>query len=696
MSGPTSSSTPQASTVGINNNHNSSAASRVLLPSTNAWARPLQHSTTPIASTVSSSSSTTTTTRTRVVASTYNKKSTTTTSSIATAADNGDSSHKSEAGSSPTDVNTTLLRERFLHLISSLLGQRVIVTKNNGTQVEGILHTFTPFADESSSSLVPEQRNLYVLKSAKLLTAVGDDHNNNNGTDVFPEGSTVLIPASKVHSVQKQSFSLLLTPTNATRNNTNSKKDLREINTTTAAKQQFLTDTDISSSKTFLSATSKNLSSEKVLVAAGAAWTSGGGSNPSMNNAQLETKRTITSSNTTAATAITTASSVSTLPWRPQRSITPTSSSGGYASAVKATSKATSATNATTNEALSGTIGGWDQFQANEKLFNVKASFDENQYTTALDKSAIPTHLQEKAERMAREIEGQTSDNIHIMEERGVTIASEELDEEDKYSGVRRIATSSTATVSSTPQDRAEPNPSIPQSREEVCPKEVTEGADININKDPTKPTKGRESVSDNSTNLNIASIKALPVDEVGTISSATTTTTATAEKQPASQMAASQDGEEVNKDINDSPTNAFSDASDSNEQQSPQPPVTSKLNPTAKEFTFNPSAKSFTPSVTEAATPMTYFDPSAVAATDGVPPFLPHHYPHPQLLHAGFYANYRPPPPPPPPPGTASAAGPYNPMQPIPVSIVPSFSNYFLELSKHVLILFVHFFLFP
>jgi hypothetical protein len=629
-----------------------------------------------------------------VVASTYNKKTTTTTSSIATAADNEDGSHKSEAGSSPTDANTTLLRERFLHLISSLLGQRVILTKNNGIQVEGILHTFTPFADESSSSLVPEQRNLYVLKSAKLLTAVEDANNNSNGTDVFPEGSTVLIPASKVHSVQKQSFSLLLTPTNATRNSTNSKKDLCDNNTTTAAKQQFLTDTDISSSKAFLSATSKNLSSEKVLVAAGSAWTSGG-SNPSMTNAQLETKRTTTRSTitTSTATANTTASSLSTIPWRPQRSVTPTSSSGGYASAVKANSKATSATNATTNEALSGTIGGWDQFQANEKLFNVKASFDENQYTTALDKSAIPTHLQEKAEQMAREIEGQTSDNIHIMEERGVAIASEELDEEDKYSGVRRIATSTSAIVSSTFQDRPKPNPSIPQSREEECPKEAAEGADMNKNKDPVRTTKGRESVGDNSTsNLNIASTKALPVDEVGIISSVTATTM-TSEKQPVSQTAASQDGEEVNKGSHDSPTNAFSDVSDSNEQQqSPQPPVSSKLNPTAKEFTFNPSAKSFTPLVTEAATSMTYFDPSAVAATDAVPPFLPHHYPHPQqLLHAGFYTNYRPPPPPP--PGTASTAGSYNPMQPIPVSIFHRSPIIFVKLSKHVLILFLHFF---
>jgi len=33
-------------------------------------------------------------------------------------------------------------------------------------------------------------------------------------------------------------------------------------------------------------------------------------------------------------------------------------------------------------EALNGRIGEWDQFQANKQQFGVKASFDENLYTT--------------------------------------------------------------------------------------------------------------------------------------------------------------------------------------------------------------------------------------------------------------------------------------------------------------------------
>ena len=38
---------------------------------------------------------------------------------------------------------------------------------------------------------------------------------------------------------------------------------------------------------------------------------------------------------------------------------------------------------------LNGSIGNWDQFASNEKKFGVKATFDENLYTTKLDISSI-------------------------------------------------------------------------------------------------------------------------------------------------------------------------------------------------------------------------------------------------------------------------------------------------------------------
>ena len=49
----------------------------------------------------------------------------------------------------------------------------------------------------------------------------------------------------------------------------------------------------------------------------------------------------------------------------------------------------------------------WDQFAANEKLFGVKTQFDENVYTTKLDRSAADFKERERqAQRIANEIIG--------------------------------------------------------------------------------------------------------------------------------------------------------------------------------------------------------------------------------------------------------------------------------------------------
>ncbi|CAB9510903.1 Ataxin 2-like [Seminavis robusta] len=55
---------------------------------------------------------------------------------------------------------------------------------------------------------------------------------------------------------------------------------------------------------------------------------------------------------------------------------------------------------------LSGSIGGWDQFKANEKLVKVKVPpFDMGLYSTKLGKKHLDSRQVAKAERMAREIE---------------------------------------------------------------------------------------------------------------------------------------------------------------------------------------------------------------------------------------------------------------------------------------------------
>lgn len=51
--------------------------------------------------------------------------------------------------------------------------------------------------------------------------------------------------------------------------------------------------------------------------------------------------------------------------------------------------------------------GSWDQFATNEKLFGVKTSFDEEVYTTKLDRSGPDFKERErKAQQIANEIMG--------------------------------------------------------------------------------------------------------------------------------------------------------------------------------------------------------------------------------------------------------------------------------------------------
>ncbi|KAM6504527.1 hypothetical protein JOM56_001470 [Amanita muscaria] len=81
----------------------------------------------------------------------------------------------------------------------------------------------------------------------------------------------------------------------------------------------------------------------------------------------------------------------------------------------------------------------WDQFAVNEKLFGVTTNFDEDVYTTKLDRSGPDFKERErKAQRIANEILGTTTNNPHVMEERGHVIDSADTNEEDKYGAVVR------------------------------------------------------------------------------------------------------------------------------------------------------------------------------------------------------------------------------------------------------------------
>lgn len=79
----------------------------------------------------------------------------------------------------------------------------------------------------------------------------------------------------------------------------------------------------------------------------------------------------------------------------------------------------------------------WDQFKVNQEKFGVESTYDEHLYTTRIDRTVEDYHKRlERAERLAREIEGQSTSDRHVMEERGVQVDDSGMDEEDKYSGV--------------------------------------------------------------------------------------------------------------------------------------------------------------------------------------------------------------------------------------------------------------------
>lgn len=84
----------------------------------------------------------------------------------------------------------------------------------------------------------------------------------------------------------------------------------------------------------------------------------------------------------------------------------------------------------------SSTGGAWNQFEVNERLFGLTTDYDENIYTTAIDKSH-PDYIKRYAEadRKAREIESSVANNSHVAEERVVdnlTVDDSEMTEEDR------------------------------------------------------------------------------------------------------------------------------------------------------------------------------------------------------------------------------------------------------------------------
>ena len=83
----------------------------------------------------------------------------------------------------------------------------------------------------------------------------------------------------------------------------------------------------------------------------------------------------------------------------------------------------------------------WDQFELNKKMYNVISTYDENLYTTKLDKNKISEEDKKYADKMYKEIMSSSKNekNVHILEDRGIIKQKDdEFNEEDKYSSVIR------------------------------------------------------------------------------------------------------------------------------------------------------------------------------------------------------------------------------------------------------------------
>ncbi|RLO06778.1 hypothetical protein DYB28_012175, partial [Aphanomyces astaci] len=110
-------------------------------------------------------------------------------------------------------------------------------------------------------------------------------------------------------------------------------------------------------------------------------------------------------------------------------------------------------------DASRGGKTSWNQFEVNSKLFGVKNTYDENLYTTKLDKSKISFEQSKAAEKLAREIESQTSQNHHVSEERG-KYTQDSIDEEARYSSVEdkvKASTPKAASPANAKQTEAQP-----------------------------------------------------------------------------------------------------------------------------------------------------------------------------------------------------------------------------------------------
>ena len=451
------------------------------------------------------------------------------------------------AAAASTSTNSSspandVLRDRFLHLMLSMVGQTVTVTTTTGQVLEGIFHTFSPF--EVNKGLVNnDMQNIYCFKAVRVIKKGNDESDSS-----FKNGSTVLIPTYKVANVQVKSMRLDVVNANEAAAATVASPT---NNTEDAA---FQTDSQISGGR----------GGNQNLVAAGSAWTSVGDAGGLGGGLDDDSH-----ARATGATTAGNGKGSDALNWRRAAS-----GSSGARSAPSSGGLPKSSGD------MKGSIGDWDQFSANEKKFGVKTNFDENLYTTKLDMKNIDEKRHAEAERIAAEIEGTVSTNIHIATERNQAIAMD-YDDEDLYSGVLTKDLKARAVPDNEKKSgkvmnyaaAAQAAAKKGKSDEPTSVDNATEGSGAKDGGARKSQVSDTEALSDLS-KVNVSSEEKKVEPENDKAAATDKTTDATKSDTDDNEK----DGEAEKKDEKKTETKL-------------------KLNPNAKSFSFNPSAKTFTPS---------------------------------------------------------------------------------------------------
>eukprot|EP00644_Phytophthora_capsici_P004635 jgi/Phyca11/16362/fgenesh1_pg.PHYCAscaffold_19_\ len=259
---------------------------------------------------------------------------------------------------------------------------------------------------------------------------------------------------------------------------------------------------------------------------------------------------------------------------------------------------------------------GWNQFEANEKLFGVVSSYDENIYTTKLDKSKISTEQSRAAEKLAQEIERQSAaGNFHLQEERGQTARGgkhvNDLDEEARYSSVDRRATPSSGNAYVPPAMRSAQRQSSddksqakatktasPPASEPTPPATPASVAVPQTAPAAPKPLSFSEAVTGRSAAAPAASPKESPVEKKeGSVSPKKEAAPAQRLRSVKEKKAEDKTESKSTSKSTTTTTTTTSTTAKQSKEETPKATPKKGLNPNAKEFKLSASAAEFTPS---------------------------------------------------------------------------------------------------